>query len=91
MRDRYYIRFEKVQKPYEKVCNEFNRRQSELRRQHYAQTGSYATTGGWGGIDKLKEWFLEHHNIVLSYNANGILKLGFASRADVTLFVLGNS
>ena len=90
MRNRYYIRFEKVQKPYEKVCNEFNRYAWELRRQQQAITGSMTPTG-WNSLDKLKEWFLEHHNIVLSHNANGILKLGFASREDVTLFVLRNS
>jgi len=90
VRDRYYIRFEKVQKPYEKVCNEFNRYAWALRRQHQAQNGNM-TMPGWNSLEKLKEWFLEHHNIVLSHNANGIIKLGFASREDVTLFVLRNS
>jgi hypothetical protein len=92
LRDRYYIRFEKVLKPYQKVLDEYVDYQFELRKKHLKESPEdyYATTGIL--TDESRDaWFLEKHNIVISHNANGVIKLGFASKEDVTLFVLKNS
>jgi hypothetical protein len=59
-------------------------------REHKA-TNPEAFNGPWFADESMAEWFLEKHNIVVSRNANGIVKLGFASEADVTLFTLRNS
>ena len=39
-------------------------------------------------LDSMVRWFEEKYNIVYSANANGVIKLGFASEQDVTVFAL---
>lgn len=91
MRDRYYIRINKVLKPYTKVTEEWRRHQWQLRREHIKLHPQDTTVGNWFSYESACKWFLEKHNIVLSQNSNGIMKLGFATPADVTLFTLRNS
>ena len=86
------MRLEKVLKPYSKVLDEFSWHCWELRKQWRIDNPNSMTGSPVYNTDENRAaWFLEKHNIVLSKNANGILKLGFASKADVTLFVLRNS
>lgn len=88
MRDRYYIRFEKVLKPYMKATEEFTDYQHRARRAYQKEHPEDYATRGWVTDEQRAAWFLEKHNIVISKNANGIIKLGFATPADVTLFTL---
>ena len=91
VRDRYYIRFEKVLKPYTKILDEFNHHQYLARQAYLKEYPENYATQGWHTDEQRAAWFLEHHNIVISKNANGIIKLGFATAQDVTLFTLRNS
>jgi hypothetical protein len=90
LRERYFIRFEKVLKPYTRVVEAWRHHQHEARRENM-KANPDAYNGPWYSNESLDEWFLENHNIVVSRNANGVTKLGFASPADVTLFTLKNS
>ena len=38
--------------------------------------------------ESMIRWFEERYNIRYSTNANGVIKLGFASEQDVTVFAL---
>ena len=77
MRDRYYVRFEKLMTPYSKVLDEWRKHQYTL--PHNERDYS---------LDSMVRWFEEKYNIVYSANANGVIKLGFASEQDVTVFAL---
>jgi hypothetical protein len=90
LRERYFIRFEKVLKPYTKVLEAWRHHQHQAMHE-YRKEHPEAPNGPWYSDESLAEWFLEKHNIVVSKNAGGIIKLGFASPADVTLFTLRNS
>jgi hypothetical protein len=91
LRERYFIRFEKVLKPYTKVVEAWRHQQHESRREYMKENPETYNNRGWYTNESMDEWFLEKHNIVVSRNAGGIIKLGFASPADVTLFTLRNS
>ena len=89
MRDRYYVRFERILTPWTNALDEFNHHCWELRKQWRVDNPDSMTGPPVYNTDENRAaWFLEKHNIVLSKNANGILKLGFASEEDVTLFAL---
>jgi hypothetical protein len=77
MRDRYYVRFEKIMKPYSKVIDEWCNYQYTL-----------PQTERDYSHESMVRWFEEQHNILYSANGNGVVKLGFASVQDVTLFAL---
>lgn len=77
MRDRYYVRFEKLMKPYSKVLDEWRNYQCTLPNNERDYS-----------LDSMVHWFEEKHNIRYSTNANGVIKLGFASEQDVTVFAL---
>ena len=76
-RDRYYVRFEKLLKPYSKVMDEWRNYQHTLPQNERDYSH-----------DSMVRWFDEKYNIRYSTNANGVIKLGFASEQDVTLFAL---
>lgn len=88
MRDRYYVRFEKVLNPYMKAVDEFNQNQYQERRAYQKEHPENYATQSWYTDEQRAAWFLEKHNIIISKNANGIIKLGFATPADVTFFTL---
>lgn len=77
MRDRYYVRFEKLMTPYSKVLDEWRDYQRTLPNNERDYS-----------LDSMVRWFEEKYNIVYSANANGVIKLGFASEQDVTVFAL---
>ena len=77
MRDRYYVRFEKLMTPYSKVLDEWRNYQWTLPNNERDYS-----------LDSMVRWFEEKHNIRYSTNANGVIKLGFASEQDVTVFAL---
>lgn len=77
MRDRYYVRFEKIMKPYRTVIDEWRNHQFNLPQNERDYSH-----------ESMIRWFEEKHNILYSVNANGVIKLGFASVQDVTLFAL---
>ena len=77
MRDRYYVRFEKLMTPYSKVLDEWRNYQWTLPNNERDYS-----------LDSMVRWFEEKYNIVYSANANGVIKLGFASEQDVTVFAL---
>ena len=76
-RDRYYVRFEKLLKPYSKVIDEWRNHQHTLpnNERDYSH-------------ESMIRWFEERYNIRYSTNTNGVIKLGFASPQDVTVFAL---
>lgn len=77
MRDRYYVRFEKLMTPYGKVLDEWRNYQHTLpqNERDYSR-------------ESMIRWFEERYNIRYSTNTNGVIKLGFASEQDVTVFAL---
>lgn len=77
MRDRYYVRFERLLAPYSKVLDEWRAHQVSLPNNQRDYSSN-----------SMVRWFEEKHNILYSVNANGVIKLGFASVQDVTLFAL---
>jgi glutathionyl-hydroquinone reductase len=77
MRDRYYVRFERLLGPYSKVLDEWRAHQVSLP----TNQRDYSS-------NSMIRWFEEKYNIVYSANANGVIKLGFASEQDVTVFAL---
>ena len=77
MRDRYWVRFERLLGPYSKVLDEWREYQCTLP----TNQRDYSS-------NSMIRWFEEQHNILYSANANGLIKLGFASAQDITLFAL---
>ena len=81
MRDRYYVRSNQVVNPIVKAEREWYTQWQEQRRdKSRPDSESYDTSR--------RRWFLEKHNIVINTQANGVEKVGFASRGDMLLFVL---
>lgn len=75
MRDRYYVRIGRVERGLRTVSMECYRAWGEQGR-----PPSYT--------EFRDRWLLKYHNIVTSKQANGVEKVGFASRGDMLLFVL---
>lgn len=75
MRDRYYVRINKVERGIRTVSTACYHEWRELGRPPpYTEFRN--------------KWLLEHHNIVVSKQTNGVEKVGFASRGDMLMFVL---
>lgn len=81
MRDRYYVRSNQVMNPIVKAEREWYRQWREQRRDPTRPNPENLEISR-------KKWFLEKHNIVINTQANGIEKIGFASRGDMLMFVL---
>ena len=74
MRDRYYVRKGKVEKPLSAVSVLCYREWHVNRDQPYTEFRD--------------KWLLENYNIVINKQANGVEKVGFASKGDMLMFML---
>jgi hypothetical protein len=81
MRTRYYVRTGKVERAIRTVSTECYREWKAIRK-------SQPTLRSEGYTDFRNRWLLEHHNILITRQANGVEKVGFASRGDMLLFAL---
>lgn len=75
MRDRYWVRIGKIERGLRTVMAECFRDWNEKDR-----PPSYT--------EFRNRWLLEHHNIIINKQANGVEKVGFSSKGDMLLFVL---
>ena len=85
------LRLDKIRKPYTNACDEWRKDCHQKRQQWIIDNPDARSVPGFYTTESMVQWFLEKHNIVVSHNLSGITKLGFASKADVTLFTLKNS
>ena len=75
MRDRYWVRIGRIERGLRTISTEcFRIWREQGRPPPYTEFRN--------------KWLLEHHNIVVSKQTNGVDKVGFASRGDMLMFVL---
>lgn len=75
MRTRYYVRISRVEKALRPISAEcFHKWRDNGRTPQFT--------------DFRDKWLLDNHNIVISQQANGVEKVGFASKGDMIMFLL---